>query len=74
MTSLAISLTPREARAHEWTEDTVQIMQGAMARTDLCEDDVAAAWAVAAEYYGADGADAEIEAASRERILALAEG
>lgn len=61
------------AAAPEWTEDTPTILRAAMARTRLVEDDVAAAWKVAAEYYGADGADHEIEEASRRRILQLAE-
>lgn len=56
----------------EWTEDSVQIMNSAMIRTGLVEDDVAAAWAQAAEYFGAEGADAELEVASPERILSLA--
>ena len=71
--ALTLSLTPAEARTAEWTEDTVAILQAAMARTGLVEDDVAAAWKVAADYYGAEGADAELTDASRERILTLAE-
>lgn len=57
---------------HAWTEDTATILQRAMARTGLVEDDVGAAWAAAADYFGAEGADEEIEVASREHILTLA--
>lgn len=50
-----------------------ETIRATAARTGLDEDTLAAAWAQAAEYYGAEGASEELSAASVERLLTLAE-